>query len=976
MMEARARAGGQPPAQPGQEAKPEDKAKEEKKPDEGEKKKEEEDKSVKRPEKPPRVPDPREFDVALGPDNKVPPFNFIGQSWPDVLQWLANISKSSLDWQELPSDYLNLTTQRAYTLDEVRELVNRHLHARGYTLIQSGEVLSVFKIEKIDPSALPRVTEDELYDLRPYEFVKVSFEMPEGMEVEKAKEDVKQVLSPNAKVFPLVTTKRILVIDAVANLRMVSALLNEERLAASERDPLQEFYLEHARAEEVINVLYVVLGLDPRSRPNQMELQLQQKQLELMQQMQQKGTDVSKMLKQDGPPVYLAFNRQRNSVIAHAPPEQMKLIEETIDYLDVPYGAIAETTASASEGPAGSEFKKYPLATLDADEFVMTLKEIGGLDPYTQLRADAKGKMIFVQGTPQDHEKIEGLIDQFDGTGRSLKVIWLRRLPADAVATTIFNLMVGQEEEEDEDDRPPWYYGYSRDRGDDDKPKQGFRVDADIENNRLLLWANKSELELVEGFLAQLGELPSGQRDPRPVRFIQPGDSRDTAELLKRLRDAWQATGQNELIIKLPAETKTAPADAKDAKKEDKKAEQPAPATDRSAAVRMPAGVLTQLAQLQLPARNGDENPVEKDRAEADAEENAAEATEAADEPSAPGEEQPAADAAPERGEPPVTVSVTNDGRIMISSPDMEALDRVEELLDELSPPAKRFKVYHLDHISALNMWWNLTDFFEDELKGEQEYMLDWYGRTRQVGEKETPTSLSRRRKLMITYDTPSNTILVANASPSQQREIEQLIAEYDKEAPADSARSRRTMPIQIRYSKASVIADALKEVYRDLLSSRDKEFASGEQRDRGRNEERVTVIRYGDSESESGGQRPSPVKVGFEGALSVGVDDVANIVIVSVQEELFENVVAMVKQLDEAAAPKATIRVHRVNGNVTAEALKEAVEDAMGTPWLGGRPEERGRGDRGRDRGDRGRDRDRDGDRDGRRGDRDNDND
>ncbi len=244
MMEARARRGGQP--QPsGEQPKPD-----EKKEGEGEKKKEddkekkEEATSVKRPEKPPRVPDPREFDVKLDKSDRVPPFNFIGQTWPDVLQWLASISSCSLDWQELPNDYLNLTTQKSYRLDEVRDLINRHLHARGYTMLLADGVLSVFKIEKLDPSLVPRISEEELYDRKPYDFVKVSFELPEGMEVDKAKDDVKQVLSPNAKVFPLVTTKRLLVIDAVANQRLVSALL--ERRAGVRRRHRQAARLQAA----------------------------------------------------------------------------------------------------------------------------------------------------------------------------------------------------------------------------------------------------------------------------------------------------------------------------------------------------------------------------------------------------------------------------------------------------------------------------------------------------------------------------------------------------------------------------------------------------------------------------------------------------------------------------------------------------------------------------------------------------------
>jgi hypothetical protein len=162
IMEARARAGGQPQPAVVQPKPEEKKPGEEKKEEDKDKKKEEDNSSIKRPEKPPRVPDPREFNVKLDKSGRVPAFNFIGQTWPDVLQWLANISDCSLDWQELPNDYINLTTQKSYPLDDVRDLVNRHLHARGYTMLMADGVLSVFKIERLDPSVVPRISEEEL----------------------------------------------------------------------------------------------------------------------------------------------------------------------------------------------------------------------------------------------------------------------------------------------------------------------------------------------------------------------------------------------------------------------------------------------------------------------------------------------------------------------------------------------------------------------------------------------------------------------------------------------------------------------------------------------------------------------------------------------------------------------------------------------------------------------------------------------
>ena len=98
-------------------------------------------------------------------------------------------------------------------------------------------------------------------------------------------------------------------------------------------------------------MLYVLFGLDPKSRPSQMDLQLQQQKLQLMTQMQQQGKDVSRMLKPDGPPIYLAVNRQTNSILANAPPEYMQTIERAIKALDVPATGAATPMRPASNRP-------------------------------------------------------------------------------------------------------------------------------------------------------------------------------------------------------------------------------------------------------------------------------------------------------------------------------------------------------------------------------------------------------------------------------------------------------------------------------------------------------------------------------------------------------------------------------------------------------------------------------------------------
>ncbi|MGN6545431.1 MAG: hypothetical protein ACTHK7_10320, partial [Aureliella sp.] len=97
---------------------------------------------VPRPATPPQPPNPDEFKVRPDADGKVQ-FQFRNQPWPDLLRWLADVSDLSLDWQELPGDYLNLATQRPYSLVETRDTINRHLLARGFTLLEHEGVLSV-----------------------------------------------------------------------------------------------------------------------------------------------------------------------------------------------------------------------------------------------------------------------------------------------------------------------------------------------------------------------------------------------------------------------------------------------------------------------------------------------------------------------------------------------------------------------------------------------------------------------------------------------------------------------------------------------------------------------------------------------------------------------------------------------------------------------------------------------------------------
>lgn len=879
---------------------------------------EEQDNSVKRPKTPPRVPDPREFDVR--PDkNALVRFDFHGQPWPDALQWLAVIGGYSLDWQELPDDYINLSTERHYTIPETRDLFNRLLIERGYTMVLQGDVMSVVKLDKLDPSLLPRVEdESQLLDLPAHDFVKITFQLPHQLKADQAAADVKPLLSSSAKVQPLMATNRLLVIDMVGNLREVSRLVNSEHAAATGNEVPREFPIRFARADHVADQIMILLGLDPSSRRTPEELRVEQQRLQLFTQMQQKGKDMTKYLRKgDAPLVFLAVNHRNNSILANAPAAEMAIIQRSVDMLDTPSGSLAGAM------PGEMSMDKYQLVALTPQSILTALEEMGDLDPRTRLKIDSDAKALFAQATARDHQKIQAMIDRLDGTGRQFEVIWLRRLPADAVAKTIHDLMVGKEDEKDNNRRSYSYYGY-RDYSNRNKEKAnaGFRVDADTENNRLLLWANDLELKEVRKFLEKLGEISGDSGNPNTVRLLDAGGAETTLRLLERLRRAWPTIGPNELRIEgVPP----SPAEQEEQKSPEIK-------TEASASQDLRAAMLGRNDNLATPHALGWYTRLVQ-ATQGDIQ-RAAVTGESGEQPRG-AKNGPTENDMGDHGDvpPPITITFTEDGRMILSSRDTQALDRLEDLIAQIAPPAKDYDVFYLRYALASMVTINLEEYFDEESdsNGENDYWRGWYGFDMRSSKKgSTGVGLSQRRKIRFIYDYDTNSILVSNANPQQLETVEALIEIYDKPPSEDSISARRFQIFKLNYARATPVAQTIKEVYRDLLSSKDKAFENA--KGKGEKEQSSQMANYyriyGSSDTD---KKPKKVKASFAGALSVGVDEISNSVIVSAQEEWMSSIEEMIKYLDKEALPNIpTVEV--ISTRVDPGALQAALSKALGT--------------------------------------------
>ena len=754
-------------------------------------------------------------------------------------------------------------------------------------MVTRGELLSVVKISSLDASLVPKVHPDDLEDYGPYDFVRVQFQLPVSMQPKEAADDVKLLLSPNAKVQPLLASKRLLVIDVVANLRSVRDLLYAEQMAEVSNIQPRFYKIKHRKADLVADQIMIVLGLDPSTRNSPKNPRMDPKQMQMMMQMQQKGKDIASLMKGGPPKVFVAVDRQNNTILVNAPEQEFLKIERTIKFLDVGDGETPQA------GPEPFSMERYKTVTASTDSVIKALNDFGNLDPLTQLQGDKGSKTIFAYAPRHDHAVILKMIGSLDGSGRTAEVIWLpSNLPADQVAGSI-QALIGTQEEEDEDDDAPWYYFRSR-RDEDEKPKSAFRVFPDLENNRLLLWASKDELEQVNNLIGKLKRNPDGSfGDNRTVRRFRAQDPAVMRQMLEQLKEVWP--GENQLQIDDEALKHLE-------SQEPNEQEEVNPEDDQVTARWQASQAKFRLAQTVV-QKSGEEG----------------------------GTNEP----------PPVKITVNSQGELIVASEDTRALDQLQSLLDSLAPSEPEFHYFKLRYIDAYDVVQNLEEYFEDALPEEGDSIRDWYGRRVETKPDPGPLTLGRRRPLRFIYDDIwTNTVIVANASPSQLKTIKQIIERYDQPPKKDDFLPRKTEVVQVKYSTANDIAASLRDVYRDLLSSKDKEFQDKDGKTSGFGVTRPYVfpeiekIRI---------ENQSPMVIRFGGVLSVGVDQVSNSVIVCAREELVQSVVETIKKLDEAAKPKTVVVTHEVNGTLSAARLQRALSRALASPWPGGKPRQPG---------------------------------
>ncbi|MEM6366600.1 MAG: hypothetical protein AAF745_19395, partial [Planctomycetota bacterium] len=157
-------------------------------------------------------------------------FNFSGAAWGDVLQWFAEQADLSLQMDATPSGTVNFSDpSKRYTVAEGLDLLNRLLLDRGWAIVRRGRLLLLVDLEATNADKLisemaELVTPDQFDERGNSDIVRAVFPLG-GLEPERAREELGQIIGPWGRVSVLAGARQVIVTETVGKLKTINRVL-------------------------------------------------------------------------------------------------------------------------------------------------------------------------------------------------------------------------------------------------------------------------------------------------------------------------------------------------------------------------------------------------------------------------------------------------------------------------------------------------------------------------------------------------------------------------------------------------------------------------------------------------------------------------------------------------------------------------------------------------------------------------------
>lgn len=846
---------------------------------------------------------------APSPDGKIT-FSFRYQPWQDVLDWFAQQSGLSLLMESPPPGTFNYSDSRAYTATEALDVLNGVLLTKGYTLVRHGKMLVVINLEDgVPPNLVPDVPLEQLDQRGEYELVRVLFPVW-NMSPEQAASEIQPLLGPQGKAIVLPQAREVQVTETGGRLRTIRTVINAVEQPESGAAGMREIPLKFISFEAAMPMIRQMLGIPAEafSSPDN-------------------SAQITK-------------NAAGDKLIFRGTAQQAARLQEVLRLIDIP---------AAARGINGApQLEVYSITTADPEAVVKMLQTMLH-DPTVILTADKDSGRVLAFATPPQQLTIRATIDQMQKEAKQVDVISLSNVDPQ-VAVLAINKLFGSQ-------------------GDQPDPKAP-RVDADITTRSLMVRGTAAQVAQIRDLLRKLGETEDeggALANKQHVRLL-PLSGAAARSAISQIEQIWPSVRQNRIRIVSPSsgggipsfrpgdnqQNGTAPAtssnaiqpsaamppDTQDQLQElwqsflKDRAAAPAIPTQQPAATQQPdaapagnkPGDNQTQASPQLD-RTAEAVPTTTDAdneassifhlvagADATASQPAAERTTST--PSNLAKPNTAASSQP--GAP--VIVAPGPGGTLIASDDIEALDQLEDLLSTVAghnaTSGREFAVYYLKYSKATTIAEVLSAIFGGNTGGKDKGI---------IGDMASNALGNLGGGLMgdlllgggssgggfssgavdIVPDSRLNALIV-HAKSADLDTVEQLLKVLDQRTgPEDVEAEAQPRTIPVYNATASEIAQIVQQVYQDRMAG-----AAGVMSP----QDMMKMIRGGNAPDQQIAK------------MSIAIDSRNNALIVRAPDALFEDVKALVNDLDHAVgdSPETTriVSLKHTNSSAVQKAL------------------------------------------------------
>jgi type II secretory pathway component GspD/PulD (secretin) len=827
---------------------------------------------------------------AEAPPEKTLAVNFDNAPWQDVLDWYGKETGLILVTTDKPTGNVTIKPPgtRKFTIAEVTDLINESLAPKKFLLVRYTATFTIWPVdERIDPALIPAVTPQELTKRGKTELVRCNIGPFKAVSAAEIRPEVEQMLTPGfgrAILFEKSNTFQITdkagnilrILDTIergeaigdANVLTHRCVYKSAReIAGHLKDLLKDKETTVDSAAAVTGFPGAYPGYGGYGGPGFGGPGGFDRRRDGGSDRRDSSRDASGGARTKT--VQISVDDDTNTVIVTAPEDKIGQAKQIIEKLDRP--ATPGQQPLVIVAPVLKTFT-VPVGTADA-----VAKAITDKWPWIRVTPIVASNEVMVVGTPDEHAKVSNLIaggrDAGGGGGTVSRVI-----PISGDAKELAAILTKK-------------FPSSTAGGPLIEPQTGG----------IFFSGTASQYAEAEGLIKAFEGPASFDPSNKRISFTVEGGN--AGILAEALANAMRGMNKNPVVIQNLSGTPAVPQGLRPANPG-------APGTPYAPPMPAPPGL------PGLPRKTGRPTGPVGSAGPRDVRLAAAQIVD----PGAKGADQK-----------PVIIRVIGN-KLTIESEDPEALRLLGDLLrlyvtQGTKADENLFEVIKLKYVSAEDAAKVVTEIFNGPQQTQQQQQPGGGGGRGGRGGGFNPASLlgglfgggaapegpPTAGRVRVVAEKSSNSLVVVKASPLDLLTMRKLLANVIDSGETDSEAVQRTFIIPLRNTDAAEMAVVVQDVFKTAMSPTTTSTGGG-----------GLPFPFGNNRGGRGSTQQTPP------AMSLGVDDRTNSLVVLSTETLYKEVKALVEQLDGAGASGGTETVRIVPIKGIDPTLVQNLVDAM----------------------------------------------